>query len=84
MPLAKSMMNAGKTLDIQFPDERDTLPAPPPDDYVDDEPTVKIQVPTFHPQVIVEEEKRYPGIGMLIAFGTGIAFWGTVAWLIFR
>jgi hypothetical protein len=77
------MMHRSQTINVEFPDERDTLPAPPPDDYLDDEPTVKIQVPTFHNQVVVSET-RYPGVGLLIAFGTGIAFWGTVAYFIFR
>lgn len=77
------MMNAGKTLDIQFPAEHDTLPPLYAEDD-DNEPTIRMQRPTFHPQVIVGEEKRYPGIGLLIAFGTGIAFWGTVAYFIFR
>lgn len=30
------------------------------------------------------EEKRYPGIGLLLTFGTGFIFWGTVLYLIFR
>lgn len=28
------------------------------------------------------EEKRYPGIGLLIVLGTGLLFWGTLAWAI--
>lgn len=30
------------------------------------------------------QEKRYPGVGLLLCLGTGLAFWGTVAWLLFR
>lgn len=71
--------------------------------YQDDEDTVRMQVPLFPNQVIVDadatddeptlpsmrnpfhqEEKRYPGIGLLIALGTGLAFWGTVAYLVLR
>jgi len=63
----------------------------------DSEPTVKIQVPTFHPQVVVDEqdrdtipcpppfeEKRYPGIGLSLALITGCLFWGTVIYFICR
>ncbi len=53
--------------------ERDTLP---PSDW--DEPTL----PSLRNPLLPTEEKRYPGIGLLIAFGTGFLFWGTLAWLI--
>jgi len=78
--------------------------------YEDDEDTIRIQVPTFHPQVVIggpenddfdlhgerdtipcpppahllQESKRYPGVGLLICLVTGLAFWGTVAYFIFR
>jgi len=77
--------------------------------YEDEDTTVRVQVPTFHDQVIVSgenddfdlhgardtipcpppypqpyEEKRYPGVGLLICLATGLAFWGTVAYFIFR
>lgn len=55
--------------------ERDTLP---PSDW--DEPTL----PSMRNPLLPKEEKRYPGIGLLIAFGTGILFWGTVFYFIFR
>ncbi len=29
-------------------------------------------------------EKRYPGIGMILSFGFGILFWGTIIYLIVR
>ncbi len=35
-------------------------------------------------QRIVHEEKRYPGVGLLLCLGTGVLFWGTIAYLIFR
>ena len=49
-----------------------------------DEPTVKINMAAVHPIIKVEEEKRYPGIGLLMVLGFGLIFWGTVGWLIFR
>jgi len=49
-------------------DDRDTIPAPPP-------------YPMPH---TAEDPKRYPGIGLLIAFGFGFAFWGFVAYLLWR
>jgi len=69
--------------------------------YQDEEPTIRVQVPTFQYQVVVEaddphgdrdtipspppfQEKRYPGIGLLIVLSTGLLFWGTVAYFIFR
>lgn len=45
-----------------------------PYSYQDDEPTVKIQVPSFSPQVVVEEN-RYPGIGLTMAIAFGCAVW---------
>lgn len=30
----------------------------------------------------VDEEKRYPGIGLAIAFGTGFLFWGSILYWI--
>lgn len=33
-------------------------------------------------QRVVYQEKRYPGIGLLICLGTGLLFWGSVAYLI--
>lgn len=73
---------------------------PPADSFEDDEPTVKVQVPDFLPHVIIEgdedtratipspppvhEETTYPGVGLLIALGFGLIFWGTVAYFIFR
>lgn len=66
----------------------------------DSEPTVKIQVPVFDPQVVVGErdtipcpppsfegergEKSYPGIGLLLCLVSGGLFWGTVLYYIFR
>lgn len=75
--------------------------------YQDEEPTVKMQVPTFLPRIEVSEEgeddyfdlqgqrdtipcdppyeeKRYPGVGLLLCLATGLAFWGTLAYFIFR
>lgn len=74
-----------KTLDMA--DKYDPL------SYQDDEPTVKVDMNAILPKVYVEEdceptlpsmrsplhqEKTYPGVGLLIAFGTGFLFWGTV------
>lgn len=66
----------------------------------DDEPTVKVHVPDFFPKVIVEEdenhidtipappphmeERTYPGVGLLIAVGTGLLFWGSIAYICFH
>lgn len=68
------------------------------DEYADpdSEPTVKIQVPTFHPQVVVDEqerdtipapppiheETRYPGAGLLLVLSTSFLFWAAVLWAI--
>jgi hypothetical protein len=92
MTIARSMLKGNK-FDVEFPEERkpldladkyDSLYLPEERAYFpDEEPTVKIQVPVFKNQVVVGET-RYPGVGLLIAFGTGLAFWGTVAYFIFR
>lgn len=37
-----------------------------------------------NPFIGERNEKQYPGIGLLIAFGTGLAFWGTVLYFLFR
>jgi hypothetical protein len=48
-------------------------------DDEDDEPTLpSMRTPVFH------EEKRYPGVGLLLCLSTGLLFWGTVAYFIFR
>lgn len=44
----------------------------------DCEPTLPSQRNPLH------QEKRYPGIGLLICLGTGLLFWGTVAYFLFR
>jgi len=45
-------------------------------DGEDDEPTIPdMRAP-------IQEEKTYPGIGLLIALGTGLLFWGTVIYFI--
>lgn len=56
--------------------------------YDDDEPTVKVQVPIFHNQVVVPEN-RYPGVGLVIALTLGVAMWFLpcyyfLMWVIFR
>jgi hypothetical protein len=30
------------------------------------------------------EERRYPGVGLILSFGTGLLFWGFVAYLLWR
>ncbi len=71
-----------------------------PASYSDDEPTVKVNMQAILPKVYLEddeptlpsmrnpllpkEEKRYPGIGLLLAFGSGAIFWGTLLYFIFR
>jgi hypothetical protein len=48
-------------------------------DDEDDEPTLpSMRRPVF------AEEKRYPGVGLLLCLSTGLLFWGTVAYFIFR
>lgn|SRR5574337_1539664 len=70
----------------------------PPAEAFDDEPTVRVNLRPIHAQVVIEddeptlpsqrspvfpkEEKKYPGVGLLLAFGTGFLFWGAVAWLV--
>lgn len=68
------------------------------DEYADpdSEPTVKIQVPSFHPQVVVderdtipcpppfEEKHQGPNWGALAALAFCLVFWGTVAYLVWR
>jgi hypothetical protein len=44
------------------------------DDAEDDEPTLPSLRNPFH------EEKRYPGIGLLIVLFSGALFWGAVLW----
>lgn len=86
MTIAKSLIRNG-SMDIEFPEDH-SKPLdladkyPPADCYDDDEPTIKIQVPIFKDQIVVEGEKRYPGVGLVIAFSFGLAFWGFVAYLI--
>lgn len=85
MTIAKSLIRNG-SMDIEFPEDH-SKPLDLADKYdssyfPDDEPTVKIQVPIFKDQIVVEEEKRYPGVGLVIAFSFGLAFWGFVAYLI--
>jgi len=71
---------------------------PPAEVFEDDCPTVKVNMQAVHPLVFVDDEptlpsarvpvilppkeKTYPGVGLLIAFGTGFLFWGAVAWLV--
>lgn len=35
-------------------------------------------------QRIACEERTYPGVGLLLTFGTGVVFWGGLAYLIFN
>ena len=35
-------------------------------------------------QRVVPQEKTYPGVGLLICLGTGVAFWGSLAYIIFH
>ena len=65
----------------------------------DSEPTVKIHMSAVHPQVILTdddeptlpsmrnplfpEEKRYPGVGLIIVLLSGAFFWGAVLWYFF-
>ncbi len=32
----------------------------------------------------MNNERTYPGVGLLISFGSGLLFWGTVAYAVFR
>lgn len=51
-------------------------------------PKVIVEEDDFEPTLpsartpVFPQEKTYPGIGLLIAFGTGLAFWGTVAYFL--
>ncbi len=42
--------------------------------------TIPCEPPYPHPY----EEKRYPGVGLLITLGFGLIFWGTLGYFIFR
>lgn len=35
-------------------------------------------------QRVVHQEKTYPGIGLLICLGSGLLFWGSVAYLLWH
>jgi hypothetical protein len=41
-------------------------------------------IPSPPPYPAPYEERRYPGVGILLALGTGLLFWGTIAYFIFR
>lgn len=44
-----------------------------------DDPTLpSARTPVFH------QEKTYPGVGLALCLGTGLLFWGTVFYFIFR
>lgn len=45
-----------------------------------EEITVRMKLPYPLPYT----EKRYPGVGLLIAFSVGLAFWSTVIYFIAR
>jgi hypothetical protein len=49
------------------------------DDDDDNEPTLIMVRPP-----VGCEEKTYPGVGLLLALGTGIIFWSVVCGMIFR
>lgn len=49
---------------------------------VDDEPTVRMQVPTFARQVV--EEKKDPRMGLIIILAVCVPFWSTVAYFLFH
>lgn len=73
---------------VEILEDADTIPSIKLDStYEDEEPTIKIQVPTFSPQIKVEN--RYPGIGLIIALTLGVAMWFLpcyyfLMWVIFR
>jgi hypothetical protein len=59
-----------------------TVSDPGEDEYFDLHGTRDtIPCPPPYPQPY---EVRYPGVGILLALGTGLLFWGTVAYFIFR
>lgn len=47
------------------------------EDAGDDEPTLPSMRNPFY------QEHRYPGVGMMLVLGSGLLFWGFVAWLAF-
>ena len=47
---------------------RDTIPSPP----------------SYPQDVEGNPDKRYPGVGLLIPLVTGVAFWGTLTYFLFR
>lgn len=68
--MSKSIMH-GSNISVTWLEEDDTIPNLKLPEIEDDEPTVKVQVPVFHPQV----EVRYPGLGLVIALAMGAALW---------
>lgn len=76
----KSLAKPNSSIVVSFPktlDMADTYDSSDPYDG-DEEPTVKIQVPNFHPQVVVKAESTYPGVGLIIAITFGLLFWGSL------
>jgi hypothetical protein len=41
-------------------------------------------IPCAPPYPQPYDEARYPGVGILIALGMGLLFWGTIAYIIFH
>lgn len=52
--------------------------------YEDEEPTIKVDMRAILPKVVVHEEKRYPGVGLLMTLSFGLIFWSFVGYFIFR
>lgn len=50
---------------------------------VDDEEDFEPTLPSMR-RPVFPEEKRYPGVGLLMTLGFGLIFWSTVAYFIFR
>jgi hypothetical protein len=69
MTEARSVLHHGK-IEVVFPSEEDV--------YQTDEITVRMRIP------VESQEKRYPGIGLLLAFSVGIAFWAAFYFLVLR
>lgn len=93
MTVARSFLHPSTSVEVLFPEEQtnmkplnlaDTYDSGYVDPYIDEEPTVKINMAAIHPVIKIEEEKRYPGVGLLMVLGFGLIFWGTVGWFIFR
>jgi len=66
------------TVKVQVPE---FLPKVIVSDEGEDDEDNRATIPSPPP---IHEETTYPGVGLLIALGFGLIFWGTIGYFIFR